>query len=63
MLGASGLSRARGAPGAIDDVEVHTYRGAGHAPHLAHPGDYLTAVVGLLSRAPERAIEAGALAG
>ncbi len=36
-----------------------------HPPHLAHPGDYLTRPVtisrqsGFLSRAPERAIEAG----
>ena len=44
---------------AIDHAEVHTYRGAGHAPHLTHPGDYLTAVVGFLSRVPERAIESG----
>jgi pimeloyl-ACP methyl ester carboxylesterase len=48
---------------AIDDAEVHTYRGAGHAPHLTHPGDYLTAVTGFLSRTPERAIEAGVAAG
>jgi pimeloyl-ACP methyl ester carboxylesterase len=47
---------------AIDDAEVHTYRGAGHAPHLTHPGDYLTAVVGFLSRAPERALKAGLVA-
>jgi pimeloyl-ACP methyl ester carboxylesterase len=44
---------------AIDHAEVHTYRGAGHAPHLTHPGDYLTAVVGFFSRPPERAMLAG----
>jgi pimeloyl-ACP methyl ester carboxylesterase len=43
---------------AIDGAEVHTYRGAGHAPHLTHPGDYLTAVVGFLSPAAERAMVA-----
>jgi pimeloyl-ACP methyl ester carboxylesterase len=47
----------------IDDAEVYTYRGAGHAPHLTHPGDFPTAVVGFLSRAPKRAIEAGVVAG
>ena len=40
---------------AIEDAEVHTYEGAGHAPHLTHPSDYLAAVTGFLSRAPERA--------
>ena len=36
--------------GAIEDVEPHTYQGAGHAPHLTHPGDYLAATTGFLSR-------------
>jgi pimeloyl-ACP methyl ester carboxylesterase len=43
---------------AIDHAEVHTYRGAGHAPHLTNPGDYLAAVTGFLSRVSVRA-EAG----
>jgi pimeloyl-ACP methyl ester carboxylesterase len=45
--------------GAIGHAEVHTYRGAGHAPHLTHPGDYLTAVTDFLSRVSSRR-EAGA---
>jgi pimeloyl-ACP methyl ester carboxylesterase len=43
--------------GAIDHAEVHTYRGAGHAPHLTHPGDYLATVTGFLSRSPVREAE------
>jgi pimeloyl-ACP methyl ester carboxylesterase len=34
----------------VDGVEVHTYRGAGHAPHLSHPDDYVTAVTAFLAR-------------
>lgn len=49
--------------GAIDQAEVHTYRGAGHAPHLTHPGDYLDTVTGFLSRSPVRDVEAGVAAG
>jgi len=41
--------------GAIDHAEVHTYQGAGHAPHLTTPGDYLAAVTGFLTRSPVRA--------
>jgi pimeloyl-ACP methyl ester carboxylesterase len=44
--------------GAIDHAEIHTYRGAGHAPHLTHPGDYLDTVTGFLSR-----VEAGVVVG
>jgi pimeloyl-ACP methyl ester carboxylesterase len=40
--------------GAIGHAEAHTYRGAGHAPHLTHPGDYLAAVTDFLSRVPAR---------
>jgi pimeloyl-ACP methyl ester carboxylesterase len=40
--------------GAIGHAEAHTYRGAGHAPHLSHPGDYLVAVTDFLSRVPLR---------
>jgi pimeloyl-ACP methyl ester carboxylesterase len=40
--------------GAIGHAEAHTYRGAGHAPHLTHPGDYLAAVTAFLSRVPVR---------
>jgi pimeloyl-ACP methyl ester carboxylesterase len=29
---------------AIEGAEVHTYRGAGHAPHLTHPTDWLSYV-------------------
>jgi pimeloyl-ACP methyl ester carboxylesterase len=49
--------------GAIDHAEVHTYRGAGHAPHLTNPGDYLATVTGFLSRTPERDVEAGVVVG
>jgi pimeloyl-ACP methyl ester carboxylesterase len=42
----------------IDGAQVHTYRGAGHAPHLTHPADYVAAVTGFLSRVPERVAEA-----
>ena len=38
----------------IGHAEVHTYRGAGHAPHLTHPGEYLAAVKDFLSAAPAR---------
>ena len=41
--------------GAIDHAEVHTYRGAGHAPHLTHASDYIATVGGFLSRSAERA--------
>jgi pimeloyl-ACP methyl ester carboxylesterase len=40
--------------GAIGDAEVHTYSGAGHAPHLTHPGDYVTTVMSFLSRVRSR---------
>ncbi len=36
----------------IEGAEVHTYRGAGHAPHLTHPRDYLATVDGFLSPVP-----------
>ena len=49
--------------GAIDHAEVHTYRGAGHAPHLTHPSDYLATVTDFLSRSPVREVEAGVAAG
>jgi pimeloyl-ACP methyl ester carboxylesterase len=39
---------------AIGTAEVHTYSGAGHAPHLTHPGDYVTTVMGFLSRVRSR---------
>jgi pimeloyl-ACP methyl ester carboxylesterase len=29
---------------AIEMAEVHTYRGAGHAPHLTHPSAWLSHV-------------------
>ena len=48
---------------AIDPAEVHTYRGAGHAPHLTHPGDYLAAVTRFLSRSPGREVEPGVAVG
>jgi pimeloyl-ACP methyl ester carboxylesterase len=49
---------------AIGPAELHTYRGAGHAPHLTHPADYLAAVTGFLSRTaagrePEALVAAG----
>ena len=49
--------------GAIKHAEVHTYRGAGHVPHVTHPRDYLATVTDFLSRSPERAVVAGVAAG
>jgi pimeloyl-ACP methyl ester carboxylesterase len=40
---------------AIDGAEVHTYRGAGHAPHLTHPADYHPTVTGFLLGSSQRA--------
>jgi pimeloyl-ACP methyl ester carboxylesterase len=42
---------------AIDAAEVHTLEGAGHAPHLTHPGEYVAAVTAFFARtrAPELA--------
>jgi pimeloyl-ACP methyl ester carboxylesterase len=34
----------------IDVAEVGTYRGAGHAPHITHPTDYLAATTAFLAR-------------
>lgn len=49
---------------ANDHAEVHTYRGAGHAPHLTHPGDYLATVTDFVMRLPEREVaEAGVATG
>ncbi len=48
---------------AIDGAGVHTYRGGGHAPHLTHPSDYVATASGFLSRASERAVEAGVAVG
>ena len=48
---------------AIDHADVHTYRGAGHAPHLTHPGDYLATVTDFLSRSLGREVEAGVAVG
>jgi pimeloyl-ACP methyl ester carboxylesterase len=31
-------------PPLVGHAEVRTYSGAGHAPHLTHPGDYVAAV-------------------
>jgi pimeloyl-ACP methyl ester carboxylesterase len=40
----------------VDGAMVWTYRGAGHAPHLTHPDDYLAAVTEFLVRTPESAL-------
>jgi pimeloyl-ACP methyl ester carboxylesterase len=40
---------------AIESANVLTYSGAGHAPHLTHPDDYLAGVTDFLSRLPELA--------
>ncbi len=37
----------------IDGAEVWTYRGAGHAPHVTNPGDYLAAATDFLARSLE----------
>lgn len=44
---------------AIDHAELRTYRGAGHAPHLTHAGDYLAMVTEFLSRSAAREVAAG----
>jgi pimeloyl-ACP methyl ester carboxylesterase len=38
---------------ATDGAEVRTYRGAGHAPHITHPNDYLAMVTDFLARSRE----------
>jgi pimeloyl-ACP methyl ester carboxylesterase len=40
----------------IEGATVRTYPGAGHAPHLTHPDDYLATVTDFLVRAPEPAL-------
>jgi pimeloyl-ACP methyl ester carboxylesterase len=40
----------------IDGSEVRTYRGAGHAPHVTHPDDYVATVTDFLVRLPEPAL-------
>jgi pimeloyl-ACP methyl ester carboxylesterase len=37
---------------ATQHAEIHTYHGAGHAPHITHPDDYLAAVTESLTRLP-----------
>jgi pimeloyl-ACP methyl ester carboxylesterase len=37
----------------IDGAEVRTYRGAGHAPHITHPNDYLATITDFLVRSLE----------
>jgi pimeloyl-ACP methyl ester carboxylesterase len=37
---------------AIGGARLHTYRGAGHAPHVTHPAAYLEAVGAFLGGAP-----------
>ena len=49
--------------GVIGHAEAHTYHGAGHAPHLTHPGDYIDAVTDFLARSPERDVVAGLATG
>ena len=39
----------------IESAKVLTYSGAGHAPHLTHPDDYLAGVTDFLARLPEPA--------
>jgi pimeloyl-ACP methyl ester carboxylesterase len=40
---------------AIEGAELETYREAGHAPHVTHPGDYLATVTYFLVRQQEEA--------
>jgi pimeloyl-ACP methyl ester carboxylesterase len=42
--------------GLIDGAEVRTYPGAGHAPHITHPHDYLAGVTDFLTLSRERAL-------
>ncbi len=40
----------------INHADVGTYRGAGHAPHITHPNDYLAAITDFLTPSRERAL-------
>jgi pimeloyl-ACP methyl ester carboxylesterase len=40
----------------VEGATVRTYLGAGHAPHLTHPDDYLATVTDFLVRTPEPAL-------
>ena len=40
----------------IDVAEVRTYVGAGHAPHITHPDEYLARVTGFLAGARDAAV-------
>ncbi len=44
---------------AIDDAEVQTLEGAGHAPHLTHPREYVAAVTAFLTRTRSRELATG----
>jgi pimeloyl-ACP methyl ester carboxylesterase len=46
----------------MDRAEVHTYSGAGHAPHISHPADYLAGVTAFLAGSAERVARAPAMA-
>jgi pimeloyl-ACP methyl ester carboxylesterase len=39
--------------GLIDGAEVRTYSGAGHAPHITHPSDYLATITDFLAHSRE----------
>jgi pimeloyl-ACP methyl ester carboxylesterase len=40
----------------IDGAELHTYQGAGHAPHITQPDGYLAGVTDFLARSRERTL-------
>jgi pimeloyl-ACP methyl ester carboxylesterase len=40
----------------VPGASTRTYHGAGHAPHLTHPNDYLATVLDFLVRSPEPAL-------
>jgi pimeloyl-ACP methyl ester carboxylesterase len=40
----------------IEGAELHTYPGAGHAPHLTRPDDYLAAATAFLVSPRERTL-------
>jgi pimeloyl-ACP methyl ester carboxylesterase len=40
----------------MEQAEVLTYWGAGHAPHITHPNDYLRATTAFLARSRERTL-------
>jgi pimeloyl-ACP methyl ester carboxylesterase len=43
-----------------DDASVHTFAGAGHAPHLTSPADFVAGVAGFIAQAERSSVVIGA---